>query len=616
MKPLRYSVFVLILGSLLLTVGCTSTSKQARHTSTDSESSWAALSSKDPATLSDREKWSLARKAFSRAETARDRGDNEPAARYYEIALELLGSLDLASIDLETQRVLSFNRKVLSSYDEFVASIKSLPPNAGLTAVLEAGSTEDEEEGIEIEPLNPGADVDTTPVLVLNHDPLPDVPKDMNSRVKSHIEFFSGKGRSVMMRWMERSAEVFPRLRPILREEGIPEEVMYLAMIESGLNMEAYSYARASGLWQFISSTGRIYGLHIDRVYDERRHVELATRAACQYLRKLHDQFGDWYLAFAAYNCGEGRVERELKRSHSSSYWKLNRLPRQTKNYVPTYLAAREICEHPEKYGFPPMPNEIPFEAHREFVYGPYKLDDIAKAAGVDPTEVKRLNPEFVQGVVPKTPEPFMVRMPSTPRDDFALTLKQMPETDIQPTTVHVVRRGETLGGIAKRYGTTVSSIRSLPENRRINPRKMSIGTHVVVPVPSYKYATRPSSQPQHEYTTTSDGDQIIYTIHRGETLGQIGRQLGVSVNQICSENGISNPNKIKPGQKLKITVKGQPTYATKTSGEKQYHTVRSGDTVWSIAQIYQVDTKAILKWNNLSRSGRIYPGQKLIVHQ
>ncbi|RQV99427.1 LysM peptidoglycan-binding domain-containing protein [bacterium] len=143
----------------------------------------------------------------------------------------------------------------------------------------------------------------------------------------------------------------------------------------------------------------------------------------------------------------------------------------------------------------------------------------------------------------------------------------------------------------------------------------MRVGAHVVVPVPSYKYATRPSSQPR-EYTTTPDGDQIIYTVHRGETLGQIGRQLGVSVNQICSENGISDQNRIQPGQKLRITVKGQPTYASKSSGEKQYHTVRRGDTVWSIAQTYRVDTTTILRWNNLSRSGRIYPGQKLIVNQ
>jgi membrane-bound lytic murein transglycosylase D len=618
MKPLWYSLYALILGSLLLVAGCTSTIKQTRQQTADNESSWAALSSKDPATLSDREKWSLARKAFSRAETARDRGDSEPAARYYEIALELLGSLDLASIDLETQRVLTFNRQVLHSYDEFVASIKSLPPNAGLTAVLEAGSADDEEQDVEIEPLNPDDDVDATPVFILNHDPLPDVPMDMNSQVKSHINFFTGKGRSVMERWMERSAEIFPRLRPILREEGIPEEVMYLAMIESGLNLQAYSYARASGLWQFIASTGRIYGLHIDRVYDERRHVELSTRAACSYLRKLHDQFGDWYLAFAAYNCGEGRVDREIRRSNTHNYWKMNKLPRQTRNYVPTYLAVREICEHPEQYGFPSLPEEIPFESHREFVYGPYKLEDIANAAGADPEETKRLNPEFIQGIVPKTPEPFMVRLPNPSRDDFALHLKQMPETDIQPTTVHRVQRGETLGSIAKRYGTTVSAIKSLPENKQINPRKMSIGTRVIVPVPSYRYATRASSQPQ-EYTTTttSDGDQIIYTVHRGETLGKIGTQLGVSVDQICRENNIADASRIQPGQKLKITVKGTPTYASKqpVSGKK-YHTVRRGDTVWSIAQAYRVETRTILKWNKLSRSGRIYPGQKLIVNQ
>jgi membrane-bound lytic murein transglycosylase D len=447
----------------------------------------------------------------------------------------------------------------------------------------------------------------------------------MNSQVQGQINFFTKKGHSVMLRWMERSATIFPRLRPILREEGIPDEVMYLAMIESGLNLQAYSYASASGLWQFIPSTGRIYGLHVDRVYDERRHVELATRAACSYLRKLYEQFGDWYLAFAAYNCGEGRVDKEVRRSGTDNYWNLRRLPRQTKTYVPIYLAAREICENPERYGFPPLPAERPFEIHREYVHGPYKLEDVANAAGVDVETVKALNPEFIKGVIPKAAEPFVVRMPSPVRDDFVLRLQDMPETVIQPTTSHKIKRGETLAKVAEKYGTTVSAILSQPENKRINPRKMSIGTEIYIPVPSYAHTQ--STEASQENAVASSAvekspvketeDQIVYTVHRGETLGKIGRQLGVSVDQICGENGISNPNGIRPGQKLKITIKGAPTYAAKKkSGDAVYHTVERGDTVWSIAQAYQVDTGAIYKWNKLSRSSKIYPGQRLVVNR
>jgi membrane-bound lytic murein transglycosylase D len=623
MKPLRYSIYLIILGNLLLFTGCASVANQTRAMSNNSEESFKTLSTKDPASLSDREKWSIARKAFARAESERDRGNTESAARYYEIALDLLGGLDLASLDMDTQRVLTFNRKVLSSYDKFVDQIKSLPPNMGLTAVLEAGTLDDEEES-EIEPINHESEIDTTPVFVLNHDPLPGVPTAMNSQVQGQISFFTKKGRGVMTRWMERSADIFPRLRPILREEGIPDEVMYLAMIESGLNLQAYSYASASGLWQFIPSTGRLYGLHIDRVYDERRHVELATRAACSYLRKLYEQFGDWYLAFAAYNCGEGRIEKEVQRNGTNNYWNLRRLPRQTKTYVPIYLAAREICENPERYGFPPLPPERPFEIHREFVHGPYKLADVASAAGVDAETVKELNPEFIKGVIPKAAEPFMVRMPAPVRDDFALRLQDMPETVIQPTSSHRVKRGETLAKIAEKYGTTVSSILSQPENKRINPRKMSIGTEIFIPVPSYTHT--PSTETPQENTVASSSvekntaketaDQIVYTVHRGETLGKIGGQLGVSVDQICGENGISNPNSIRPGQKLRITVKGAPTYAAKKSSGAVYHTVERGDTVWSIAQAYQVDAGAIYKWNRLSRSAKIYPGQKLVVNR
>lgn len=615
----RLLLFAVVFSAgLFFLTGCGSVSKTASF-SGDRQISPGELASED---LTEREKWNLARQVYDQAIHEEKRGDDEEAAYYYSVTLELLGSLDLASIELPTQRVLSFQRKVLKSYDSFLKSVESLPLTAGPAAVMEAGGLADTADETEVLPVN-GESAAVPHVSVKpGTQKLPSVPTTLNSKVQTHIKFFKGKGRQVMLRWMERSATVFPRMRPILIEEGIPEELMYLAMIESGLNLNAYSYAHAAGVWQFIPSTARLYGLNVDGVYDERRHLELATRAACRHLRDLYTSFGDWYLALAAYNTGEGRVRRHMKRYKTDNYWKLRYLPRQTRNYVPTFLAARAICENPEEYGFPPRPREIPFECERVLVSDSYSFKHIAEAAGVDAADVKALNPEFVQDVVPGDNTPMMIRLPSAPDKAFDVRLAAMPITEVQPTTVHRVRRGETLSHIAKRYGTTVRAIRSLPENRHIKPTRLQIGQRVIVPVPSTSYAERRGSgskkiekdETAAPQTTASGGHQITYTVSRGETLGRIGRQLGVSVSQICRENNIRNPNRVYPGQRLKITVAGKPSYASELSGEKRIYTVQPGDTVWDIANKYGQDTSQILAWNQLNRRSKIYPGQKLIV--
>jgi membrane-bound lytic murein transglycosylase D len=596
--------------------------------------------SQEPTQLSDREKWSLARKAYAQALKEEQRGESENAAYFYEAALELLGSLDLATIELDMHRVASFNRKVLASYDLFVANLKTLPESSGLTAVIEAGEAQHAGEEEEDDAPEEIESVDEyrryVPADLENIQPskpmLPPVPMEINARVRNQIHFFQTKGRKVMLTWMQRKATVFPRLRPILREEGIPDEVLYLSMIESGLNMNAYSYASASGLWQFIPGTGRLYGLHIDRVYDERRHVEYATRAACAYLRKLHDEFGDWYLAMASYNCGEGRVAKDIKRCHTRDYWELHKLPRQTRGYIPTYLAARAICENPEHYGFPPMPPERPFECERIYVQGGYKIEDVARAAGHDPQTVRDLNPEFLKGVVPDRGQPMMVRLPGAASESFEVELATVPKTIIAPTSSHRVRKGDTLNKIAAKYGTSTAAIMALPENKRVKARSLRVGQEIVIPVAQVQYAeSKPvekTAEPEAKLETavlTTQDSRVTYTVHRGETLGKVARQLGVSVDQICRENGISNPNKIEPGQKLTITVKGEPQYVEKTpvrstknlradKGDQEYYTVRRGDTVWSIAQRHGLDTNTILKLNRLNRSSKIYPGQRLIV--
>jgi membrane-bound lytic murein transglycosylase D len=615
---------------LLIIIGCASVSATAQRPNNNGKPQ-IQKSDVDPGQLSEREKWSLARDAYEQAQRAELRKENETAAYYYEVALELVGSLDMAAIEVPTRRVLSFQRKVLQSYDHFLASIDKLPSTAGSMAVLET-STPGDDEGVDL-PEKPAQDETKAIAIRPNAPPLPEVPVAMNAQVAGQITFFMNKGRKVMLAWMERAAYMFPRLRPILAEEGIPEDVMYLAMIESGLNTRAHSYAHAAGVWQFIASTGRIYGLNVDRVYDERYHVEAATRAACRYLRNLYEEFGDWYLAFAAYNCGEGRIEREIARSKTKDYWRLHKLPRQTRGYVPAYLATRTICKNPAQYGFPLMPREVPFECERVQVNGSYKIEHVAQAAGHDPQAVADLNPEFVRGVTPSN-VPVTIRLPRRPDVAFETRLASMPKTEVKPTKVHRVRSGETLGSIAKKYGTSTSAILTQPENKRVKANRLRVGQEIIIPVPEVRVASdspavsplanralsaaKPDVQPVADKAASSQPEnEIIYTVHRGETLGKISRQLGVSVEEILRQNKIRDPNVVQPGQKLRIRVNGNATdmaLANNETASAQTHRVQAGETIWSIARDYRQDPLKILSWNGLDRDSTIYPGQELIV--
>ncbi len=572
--------------------------------------------------VSEREKWVRARRAFSRAQKEEKSAQIDSAAFYYELSLRYLGAIDLGAIDVSMKHVLSVQRKVQLSYREFLAGLEQLPTTAGTQTVLtevepapegEAGAMDLYEEPDDIAEL--GLDtVVVTPAIVRPVSVLPPVPLEHNSRVKQAIKFFQGRGRKVMLDWMTRTAEVFPRIRPILREEGLPEELIFLAMVESGLKYKAYSRSRASGLWQFIVSTGRIYGLHVDRLYDERRHVERSTRAACAYLRKLYTDFGDWYLAMAAYNCGEGRVARHVRRYKTDDFWRLRYLPRQTRNYVPTYLAARIICENPEKYGFPPLPKEKPWRCRTEWVHGAYKMEDVSQVAGVSVAEIKALNPEFNWGATYSPHDSVMVRLPMGAKDGVAERLAAMPEAKLPDVVEHRVRRGETLSHIAQKYRTSVASILAMPQNARIQPRRLKPGQVVHVPMAPQKRTSK-AAAPTSRAEKAVPEDRVTYTVQRGQTLGKIASILGVSVDQLCVWNNIRNRNVIVPGQKLVVRVPASDVdYAESTSDPPRYHTVRRGESVSTIAKHYGLRTSQVLYWNGLSSRDPIYPGQKLYV--
>jgi membrane-bound lytic murein transglycosylase D len=577
--------------------------------------------------LSERKKWSRARKAFNRAQKEEKAARLDSAAFYYELTLQYLNAIDLGAIDISMKHVLAMQRKVQGVYDQFLAGLKELPTTTGTQAVLmevEASpESTGEAEDIRSEELDKEeeADLDTLVIVDRMIQPitlLPPVPVVHNQHVESAIRFFQGRGRKVMLDWMTRTGEVFPRIRPILREEGLPEELVFLAMIESGLKYKAYSRSHASGIWQFISGTGRIYGLFVSRQYDERRHVEKATRAACRYLRKLHDEFGDWYLALAAYNCGELRIEREIRRYKTRDYWRLARLPKQTRNYVPTYLAARLICENPQKYGFPSLPKEEPWACETVWVKGYYSLKEIARAGNVSEDEVVELNPEFLRAATFSPYDSVMVRLPVGSSADLAQALPARADARLPNVIEHRIRRGENLSIIAKKYGTTTAEILALADNKSLKPKRLRVGQIVYIPVLRQQQVSAANIAPLPTATAEpkrAPDSRVTYTVQRGQSLSRIAQLLGVSVDELCAWNHIRDRDIIQPGQKLVVRVPSSSSQAENVQkATPVFHTVRRGETLWKIAQRYGRQTSEILQLNKLSDGDMIYPGQRLRV--
>lgn len=254
-----------------------------------------------------------------------------------------------------------------------------------------------------------------------------DVPIAMNKQVKAYLVYFSTERKEVIRRYLSRSTRYLPMIREIFQEHGLPEDLAYLAMIESGFNPHAYSHAHACGMWQFIKGTALRYGLAVNSYVDERRDPEKSTHAAAKYLLDLYKQFGSWYLAAASYNCGEGRVQRELDQSNHRNFWDLSaneRLPNETKNYVPQMIAATIIAKNPEKFGFHKIPYLPPLQYDTVKVTEPTSLKAAAIACNVPPEEIELLNPELRRGVTPPEVASYTLRIPRHSKELFAKNIQ------------------------------------------------------------------------------------------------------------------------------------------------------------------------------------------------
>ena len=384
-----------------------------------------------------------------------------------------------------------------------------------------------------------------------------DLPVTRNESVDTWIKFLAGRNQDKTKLWMERSGKYTPMIRAELRRRGMPEDLIYLAFIESGYQPKAESHAAAVGLWQFIAETGKRYGLSVTPYVDERRDPIESTSAALDYLQELYDRFGSWYLAAASYNTGENRVARIMRettgseRGKDEDFWRIaDRLPRETRNYVPLMLAAGHIGKEPEKYGFTGVEYQDPMAFKSVVVPPSVELSTIAKAAGVETEAIEDLNPHLLRGITPPDRD-FVVRVPLGTEVRFAQTFQTVLAADraiakAKPKVVlastgktHRVRRGETLSHIAKRYGVSVRSITQA--NGGLMPARLQIGQ--TVRIPGGGSVAKASSTASKRY----------HSVRRGENLSVIAKRYRVSVTKLKSLNGMRGST-IRPGQKLRVT--------------------------------------------------------------
>ena len=375
-----------------------------------------------------------------------------------------------------------------------------------------------------------------------------DLLKVQHAKVDRWMDYFTGRGRKHFQIWLDRQAEVDSLITSILEDEGLPTELIYLAMIESGLSTRARSSVGAVGPWQFMPGTARAYGMTIDWWQDERRDFERATRAASAYLRDLYDEFGDWALVLASYNSGEGRVRRQLRLNGHDNYWDY-RLPRQTVEYVPKFIAAARIGSDPLAYGFTvPTPNPLRFEAID--VDDATDLGLVAQCAGVDEAAVYDLNPALLRRATPPGAKGYAVRVPEGSATQARKELKRVPADRRLTWRKHEVRRGETLSHIAARWGTTVAGIQEangLGRSALIHP-----GDQLLIPMPrDLSEAARQRAAKAGRYVPPAGYERVTYKVRKGDTLGAIARHLGVSVSHLKRVNGIKDPRRLRIGQTI-----------------------------------------------------------------
>ena len=450
-----------------------------------------------------------------------------------------------------------------------------------------------------------------------------------HARVQYYLDFFQGPARERFAIWLQRMPRFEPMIRAKLRENGVPEDMVYLALIESGYSNSAVSRARATGMWQFMKGTGKLYGLRIDSWVDERRDPIRATDAAARHLADLRDRFGSMYLAAAAYNAGAGKVGRGLRRigdddeeddNPDATFFRLydtRFLRRETKDYVPKLIAAALIAKQPEKYGFQKTVGVEPMRYDSIFVADATGLDVLARLADTSVATLRELNPQFIRLVTPPH-QSSVVRLPAGSGEMVTSRYAALEPRERVSFVDHTVSRGENLASIARLYHVSTRLITDANPGVRVS--RLRSGTHVMIPTSFVPAVAEPAAAPvtRSIRAGASGTTTIRYRVRSGESLSTIAGKYATSVDRLRSLNAIARGEVLRAGQVIRVPAPTAPvpepaTAAPAAEGMKA-HLVRRGETLSGIATKYGVTLSALRAANGLTVSSVLKAGERLII--
>lgn len=435
-----------------------------------------------------------------------------------------------------------------------------------------------------------------------------DVPIDLTPEVLAYIRFFRTEGYSFFTRWLSRASAYVPMIQAEFEKAGLPKDLAYKAMIESGFNPRARSHANAVGMWQFMHHTGRQYHLQYNTWIDERMDPEKATPAAAQHLTNLYRHFEDWRLVIAAYNCGQGRMDRAIRKSGTRNFWDIDALPRETRNHLPKFMASVIICKDPAYFGFEDVAPQPALTYDTVELTEPVALRVAAQCVGTTQSWMQQLNPELRHAYTPPATSsaPYLLRVPKGTGEKFKTNYARIPNADKIQMVDYIIKRGDTISGIASRLGVRTQAI--LDANGITNPRRIWAGRKLKIPIQPERrnQVLQWAKAGINRMPNSQDFVKTQYTVKRGDTLWDIAKAEGLTPAHLRAWNTFANTRAIRPGDKLTLYIPH-----TETPSNTHY-TVRSGDTLWDIARTFQTSVQDLKAWNNIQNPSGLRPGTRI----